>query len=76
MKFNPVWENENFWFQNYDVVRCCCNGKGMVEELWALYRINENDLLSDNPNWGTYHHFGAPHCVSLFSYCKKLLKPT
>jgi hypothetical protein len=49
----------------------------MEECLWALYRINRNDGFIDNPKLGHITTFGAPcHCVSLFSYCKKLLKPT
>jgi hypothetical protein len=81
MKFNRFWENGKTFDSRIMML-------SLILLLWerngwrnACGRFTAStemmDLLSDNPKLGHITTLGAPcHCVSLFSYCKKLLKPT
>jgi 4-aminobutyrate aminotransferase-like enzyme len=76
-----IWKNgKKLGFQNYDVPDVVVMGKrnGWRNACGRFYRINRNDLLSDNQNWDISllgHPVIASACLALLEITETDLMP-
>jgi hypothetical protein len=77
---HPTHQKNQTWIGRIMMLfRCCYARNGWREIVGVQHQLENDDLLSDNQNWGHItNFFGALLAVSacLAKFCKKLLKPT